>query len=111
MQTSENEKNCAEIAVKPYYVQFSQRFNQLLILSHNLLKTSSSDMHARSQMRVRLVIVTGKVLYLSAGQRYILAQCSRTLCGFWSSHYQSSYHPIKQLLPQSGGIHYLWQYQ
>ena len=34
-----------------------------------------------------------------------------TLSGFWRKQHQSSYHYIKQPLPQSGGIHYLWQHQ
>jgi len=59
MQTIENDTNYAEIAIKPYYVRFSHTFNQLLMLSQNLLKTSSFDIHF--YMRVPLDIVAGKV--------------------------------------------------
>jgi len=70
MQTFKNDTNYAKIAIKPNHVQFSHTFNRLLILSHNLFKTSLFDMHTISQMSVPLVIV--------AGQR-LPTQCSRTL--------------------------------
>jgi len=75
MQMFENDTNYAEIAIKPYHVQFSHKFNNFLILSQNLLKTSSFNMYTSSQMRVPLVIVAGKVLYLSAAYPHSLRTC------------------------------------
>ena len=48
-------KTCAAITLKSYNVTVSHMFNQLLILSQNLLKISSSNWYMRSQMRVPLV--------------------------------------------------------
>jgi len=84
MQTLENDTNYAEIAIKPYRNQFSHTFDQLLILSQNLLKTSSFGMHTSSCIRVLLGIVAGKILYLWAGHR-LPTQYSCTLSRFWVS--------------------------
>jgi len=60
----------AAISIKPYRVQFSHTFNQLLILSQNLLKTSTSDMHTSSESRVQLVIVAGKFFIFQQDSAY-----------------------------------------
>jgi len=69
IQTFENDTDYAKIAMKPYHFQFSQTFNQLLILQ-NLLKTSTSDMHTSSESRVQLVIVAGKFFIFQQDSAY-----------------------------------------
>jgi len=98
--------NCAKIAIKPYHVKFSHTFNnQLLIFSQNLRKASFFDLHTSSQIRVPLVIVAGKVVYVSAGQR-LLTQCLRTLSGFSVSVAATT----RVHITTSNNL-YLWQYQ
>ena len=113
MQTLENDTNYTENGIKFYHVKLSYTFNQLLILSQNLCNKSSFDLHTSSHMRVPLVIFAGKVFFSfsrTALTHTVFAQAIWFL-SFWSSHHKSSYHHIKQPLPQSCGIHYLQQYQ
>jgi len=68
MQMSENGTNGAKNSIKSCHVKVSHNFNQLLMLSQNLLKTSSFDLHTSSRC-VCQSLIAGRVLYPSAGQR------------------------------------------
>jgi len=90
MQMFENDTNCSEIAIKSYYVKFSHTFDQLLILSENVLKISSFILHTSLQMRVPLV--NCQESSWSFCRTALIHAVFTTLSGFWSRQYQSSLH-------------------